>query len=206
MVKSDRVMFMLTEKEKMQRARMYMWKLKNGIDPISNRQIGDDSVLSNERLRRCFQYVFDVLGRDIEVTDAKEKNDDHKIRKKKKAGKAKFYITPEEVSRITLDGDTCVISDFVEALNNAVNDSGRKKLLARNINDWLVYKGYLRNSEDDKGKVRRELSERSGEIGISSKKGLGAYGVYTIILYGSEARQFILDNIDEIVEFAEGDN
>lgn len=197
---------MLTEKEKMQRARMYMWKLKNGIDPISNRQIGDDSVLSNERLRRCFQYVFDVLGRDIEVTDAKEKNDDHKIRKKKKAGKAKFYITPEEVSRITLDGDTCVISDFVEALNNAVNDSGRKKLLARNINDWLVYKGYLRNSEDDKGKVRRELSERSGEIGISSKKGLGSYGVYTIILYGSEARQFILDNIDEIVEFAEGDN
>ena len=185
---------------------MYMWKLKNGIDPISNRQIGDDSVLSNERLRRCFQYVFDVLGRDIEVTDAKEKNDDHKIRKKKKAGKAKFYITPEEVSRITLDGGTCVISDFVEALNNAVNDSGRKKLLARNINDWLVYKGYLRNSEDDKGKVRRELSERSGEIGISSKKGLGAYGVYTIILYGSEARQFILDNIDEIVEFAEGDN
>lgn len=55
----------MTELETMQRAKMYMDKLARGIDPITNQEVYDDSVLNNIRLARCFFYVSDILGQVI---------------------------------------------------------------------------------------------------------------------------------------------
>ena len=44
----------MTELETMQRAKMYLDKLAQGIDPISGQEIPNDSVLNNVRLARCF--------------------------------------------------------------------------------------------------------------------------------------------------------
>ena len=54
-------MMKMTELEIMQRAKMYMEKLAQGIDPISDQEIPEDSVLNNVRLARCFFYVSGVL-------------------------------------------------------------------------------------------------------------------------------------------------
>ena len=113
--------------------------------------------------------------------------------------KEAFYITPEERSRVKLFDEDCVISEFTNAVNKAVNDTSRKKLQAKTINDWLVNEGYLINSTDANGRTRRELTERSAEIGISSKQGINALGSYTIILYSRRAQEFILENIDKII-------
>lgn len=64
---------MLTEKEKIQRARRYMYKLSKGINPINNEFAGEDSVVANDRLKRCFEYIFELLGRDIRVMEEEEK-------------------------------------------------------------------------------------------------------------------------------------
>ena len=55
----------MTELETMQRAKMYMDKLAQGIDPITDRELPEDSALNNVRLARCFFYVSDVLGQVI---------------------------------------------------------------------------------------------------------------------------------------------
>ena len=47
----------MTELETMQRAKMYLDKLAQGIGPISGQEIPNDSVLNNVRLARCFFYV-----------------------------------------------------------------------------------------------------------------------------------------------------
>ena len=52
----------MTELETMQRAKMYLDKLAQGTDPITNQEVPEDSVLNNVRLARCFFYVSDVLG------------------------------------------------------------------------------------------------------------------------------------------------
>ena len=44
----------MTELETMQRAKMYLDKLAQGIDPISGDEVPEDSVLNNVRLARCF--------------------------------------------------------------------------------------------------------------------------------------------------------
>ena len=55
----------MTELETMQRAKMYLEKLAQGIDPITDQEISEDSTLNNVRLARCFFYVSDVLGQVI---------------------------------------------------------------------------------------------------------------------------------------------
>ena len=57
----------MTELETMQRAKMYLDKLVQGIDPITNQEVPEDSVLNNVRLARCFFYVSDVLGKVIDI-------------------------------------------------------------------------------------------------------------------------------------------
>ena len=47
--------------ETMQRAKMYLDKLAQGIDPITNQEVPEDSVLNHVRLARCFFYVSNVL-------------------------------------------------------------------------------------------------------------------------------------------------
>ena len=55
----------MTELEIMQRAKMYMDKLAQGIDPISDQEMPEDSVLNNVRLARCFFYVSGILAQVI---------------------------------------------------------------------------------------------------------------------------------------------
>ena len=74
----------MTELETMQRAKMYMDKLAQGIDPISDLELPEDSALNNVRLARCFFYVSGIL--------------DQVIRNGGQVGtveKAEFSITPE---------------------------------------------------------------------------------------------------------------
>ena len=56
----------MTELEKLERARMYLDKLANGIDPLTDQELPDDTMLNNVRLARCFFYAADVLRRVIE--------------------------------------------------------------------------------------------------------------------------------------------
>lgn len=52
------------EIERLQRAKMFMDYLANGVDPVSNTD-ADVNTLQNEQVIACFKYVSDVLARSI---------------------------------------------------------------------------------------------------------------------------------------------
>ena len=56
----------MTELEKMQRARMYMTKLSQGINPLTEEILDDDTVFNNVKFARCFFYISDILSKVIE--------------------------------------------------------------------------------------------------------------------------------------------
>ena len=56
---------MMTELETMQRAKIYLDKLARGVDPISNQEVPEDTVLNNVRICRCLHYVSGVLEQVI---------------------------------------------------------------------------------------------------------------------------------------------
>lgn len=184
---------MLTEKEKMQRAKIYMLKLSEGINPIDDSKISNDDALKNERLSKCFAYVAQVLDGVIQgKTETKQPTS--------RKTKQPFSITVEQIGRISIKSENTAISELTAEINKVVDNPDMKKLQPKTINDWLVQEGYLRNREDKNGHMHRELTEKSSEIGIVSKQGMGTFGEYTIVLYSEQAQKFIVDNLTEILD------
>ena len=184
----------MTELEIMQRAKMYMDKLAQGIDPITDWEMSEDSVLNNVRLTRCFFYVSGILERVIanggqvgERTYSRE-----------------FSIKAEQLSRVSISQAPVRISQLVEAINAAVDDPQMKKLGVTTITNWLLAKGYLEKKQSSNGKTGRVSTENGIQIGLSTQIRQGEYGEYLAVLYNAQAQQFILEHLTGILEEKRG--
>ena len=100
----------MTELETMQRAKMYMDKLAQGIDPIT------DSVLNHVRLVRCFFYVSDVLGKVIAnggTVGQIVKNVDFSITREQLATILWRYAKSKAIN-VSVGEDTNILSFYIE--------------------------------------------------------------------------------------------
>ena len=179
----------MTELETMQRAKMYMDKLAQGIDPISNREIQEDSVLNNVRLARCFFYVSDVLGQVIAnggVVGGKPKLDP-------------FFITMDQIAKVRISREPVRVTQLVDMISEAVNNPGMKKLKTTVITDWLMEKGFLEKQTDPDGKSRRVPTRNGLMIGLSVQVRQGSSGEYLAVFYNADAQRFVLDNLNAML-------
>ena len=148
----------MTELETMQRAKMYLDKLAQGIDPITNQEVPEDSILNNVRLARCFFYVSDVLEQVI-------------VNGGVIGGKPKlqaFSITMEQLSKVQISQEPVRITQLVEQIGNAAENPQMKKLSATVITNRLLEKGFLEKQTDSDGKSRRIPTKNGLMIGLSS--------------------------------------
>ena len=180
----------MTELEIMQRAKMYMDKLAQGIDPITDREVPEDSSLNNIRLARCFFYVSDILGKVI--ANGGQIGGKPKLRA--------FAITPEQISRIQVSLEPIRVTQLVEMISQAVDDPLMKKLNTTVITNWLLEKGFLEKQTAPDGKSRRVPTENGLRLGMSTQIRQGQYGEYQAVFYDAQAQQFVLDNLAAILE------
>ncbi len=54
---------MVTELDKLQRAKEYLGSLAQGLDPFTGEELAKDTVLNNVRLSRCFFTLQTYSGR-----------------------------------------------------------------------------------------------------------------------------------------------
>ena len=179
----------MTELEIMQRAKMYLDKLAQGIDPISDTEVPEDSILNNVRLARCFFYVSGVLQQVIEnggrVTASRSQ-------------KTPFSITPQQLSRIVIPDHGLRITEFADLLLSAVNDPAMKRPNTTVITSWLVEQRFLQKVTGPDGKQRRIPTEAGLQLGLYTESRQGQYGTYEAVYYSPEAQQFLLEHIPEI--------
>lgn len=179
----------MTELETMQRAKMYMDKLAQGIDPISGQELPEDSAMNNVRLARCFFFVSGVLEQVIAnggVVGAKPKLQP-------------FSITPEQLSRVQLSPEPVRITQFVELIGEAVGDSQMKKLSTTSITNWLLDKGFLEKQETPEGKSKRLPTPAGLQLGMFVQLRQGQYGEYQAVYYNMDAQRFVLDHLFEML-------
>lgn len=181
----------MTELETMQRAKMYMEKLANGINPLDDSAIPDGDVVNNVRLSRCFFYVADVLGKVI---------DNGGTVKGKKIKKVPFNISFEQIQKYPFSDEPIALSKIAERINELVAVEDMKKLSYKNIADWLVEIRILEVVTKEDGKTSKAPTEQGRNIGISVEIRNGQYGQYEIVVYNRTAQQFIVDNIDAVIE------
>lgn len=178
----------MTDLEIMQRAKMYMDKLAQGIDPITGNEVPGDSLLNNVRLARCFLYVSGILQQVIDnggsVGSKPKKNN--------------FTVTPQMMSRLVPADHPLRVSDFTEILAAASDDPNTRRPSTTVITDWLLSKGFLEKVPNAEGKQRRVPTEAGRRIGIYAETRQGQYGEYLAVYYSVDAQQFLLDHLEEI--------
>ena len=179
----------MTELETMQRAKMYMDKLAQGIDPITDQEIPEDSALNNVRLARCFFYVSGVLEKVIANGGVI-------------GGKPKlqaFSITKEQLSEVQISQEPVRVTQLVEMISAAVDNPQMKRLSTTAITNWLLEKGFLEKQLSPDGKSRRVPTSGGQMIGLSVQTRQGQYGEYQAVFYNAGAQQFVLDNLEDML-------
>lgn len=56
----------MTELDKIARAKMYLEKLANGVNPLTDKEVAPNDIVNNVRISRCMFYVSDILRQIIE--------------------------------------------------------------------------------------------------------------------------------------------
>ena len=174
----------------LKKAKTYMEKLANGINPLDDTVLADEDVINNVRLSRCFFYVSDVLRQVI---------DKGGMSKKTKITKENFSITFEQAQRFEFSLTPIPVSEIAKRINATVENDNMKKLTHKHLTQWLISIDMLQLENKPDGKVIKMPTQNGTELGIFTEHRNGIYGAYTVVLYNRNAQQFIVDNIDAVV-------
>lgn len=180
----------MTELEKMQRAKMYIDKMANGINPIDDAPAADSDMINNVRLSRCLFYVSDVLRQVI---------DNNGIIGKAKSSKKAFFLSADSINNFSFSETPIPVSEITKRLNDLADLEVCYKLKHSAITNWLISIGALEIRELADGRNTKRPTEQGQMLGISSEKRTGMNGEYVVVVYSKDAQQFILDNIEAIV-------
>lgn len=179
----------MTELETMQRAKMYIDKMANGINPLTDKEIEEDDFVNNVRISRCLFYVSGILEKVINnggVTNPKYK----------KNVKAPF---PSELLAQYIYKEDATISRIIEQLYEPVANQNIKKISAVSIHNWLISCGILEERYDEKlQKTVRTVTEKGKQFGLRNEY-ISKYDgkEYHAIIYGKKAQENLIANFDK---------
>lgn len=185
-------MINLNENEKLLKAKSYLDKLANGINPITNELASENDTINNIHISRCLFYVSDVLRNLIENNNNPQK---------KKNSKISFSVTPQQLANYVFDDNPITVTEITKKLNSLIDTEEMKGIKTTSITNWLIKINMLEYFADENGKNHKIPTENGIQLGITTQERLGMYGSYKVVLYDSNVQQFILDNIDTIAYY-----
>ena len=172
------------------RAKMYIDKLANGINPLDNQPLKEDDVVNNVRLSRCFFYVADVLRQVIENGGA--------VQRRKKRLVA-FSISDEDLSRFEYSEEPIALTHIVARFNSLINQKEMKKLSYKVILSKLKEMGLIEDANGRYSSTRTCPTEIGTEMGISIEKRISCRGEYYATYYNRNAQEFIVNHIQAMI-------
>ena len=182
----------MNENEKLLKAKSYLDKLANGINPITNELASENDTINNIHISRCLFYVSDVLRNLIENNNNPQK---------KKNSKISFSVTPQQLANYVFDDNPITVTEITKKLNSLIDTEEMKGIKTTSITNWLIKINMLEYFADENGKNHKIPTENGIQLGITTQEHLGMYGSYKVVLYDSNVQQFILDNIDTIAYY-----
>ena len=177
------------------RAKEYISKMANGINPLTGEQVKDDDMINNIKISRCFFFVYDILN-EIIANDGSLKRSNNK--------KDKFYIDSNTLKRYRFIEGYAPISKIVASINELIDLNTMKKLKSTDITKWFISVGILKegNIDEKKQKIPTELGL---SMGIYTEFRQNEFKSYYIIMYPKKIQEFIIDNFDSLLGFINND-
>ena len=106
----------MNEIDKLRRAKLYMDKLSNGVDPNSGMRVHEDDIVRDSRVIACFEYISRVLEWEIESFENRPAAPEKPRR---------VFINDDQFSQLQLNYGECKVSDITNEINRVVKPEER---------------------------------------------------------------------------------
>ena len=190
--------------ELVERAKMYMKLLCDGVHPVTGEEIPTNSALADGKVKRCFAFISEVLDEYAELTERVERLEREKdkqvvvLQKKQQ-----FTISREQCESIRLSREPLSVLAFMKNINSVIDSDTTEKLSSTRINKWLTDKGLVITDKVPTlvSKTVYKPSEFASRIGIVEEEVVDKKSgeVKSQIKLSERAQLFIIENLEDIV-------
>jgi len=202
------------------RAKMYLDDMREGLDPVRKTALPEDSVVRQQKVINCFTFLSELLAEMIDASDSEDsqenapeetKQREHsteqfEIERDVRYVKEPFHIRREQLRYIRVSKSPVAVSTFIRRINEVVDRETTKLIRAKDIHGWLSEKGFIEERSIKVVKEEKEYwpSKEALSIGVLAEVKAGTEGQEDkhLIKLSDAAQQFVLDNIDDIAEYA----
>ena len=177
---------------KLEKAILYAQRIADGCNPVNNSPVEEDSVLQNPNVIRCMYFIKEVL-------EEVHKNRGYVGGKPKNSDKRPFPLEARDLFTYKEDK---AISRVVEQINEPLDEYTYQKLSYKTVMKWLLRQGYLHEQVYEKyeNKTFKVSTHKGLQLGIRIEERVRADGAgYVITLYGQQAQEFIVDNLEAMI-------
>ena len=187
-----------------ERAKMYLQLLSNGVHPVTGQSIPQDSAFVDPKVRRCFSFISEVLDEYVELKAKvdqleKDRNKNTIVVAKKQV----FSITQEQCNSIKLSKEPISVMAFMKNINEVIDVETTEKLSSTRINKWLTNRGLVTSEKVQTvtNKTIYKPSDVAVRIGITEESFVDRKSgeVKTQIKLEERAQLFIIENLEEII-------
>ena len=191
--------------ELIERAKTYLQLLNNGVHPITGKEIPQDSVFMNEKVKNCFLFITQILGEYTELAAKVKKLESEKEKTTVVLfQKQKFSITQEQCNSIKLSKEPITVLAFMKNINSMIDTETVEKLTSTRINKWLAKRGLIASQKVQTlvSKTVYKPTDYARKIGILEEEVVDKKSgeVKGQIKLGETAQLFIIENMEEIIE------
>ena len=115
--------------ELIERAKVYLKLLGDGVHPVTGEEIPGDSAFMDEKVKHCFTFISQILDEYIEISGKIEKLESEKekttiiVPKKQE-----FSISREQCDSIRLSKEPITVLSFMKNVNSVIDSSSMEKL------------------------------------------------------------------------------
>lgn len=182
----------MTDYEVLQRAKLYIDKMANGINPLTDETVKEDDLINNVRISRCLFYVSGVLG-DVIKHGARTPRS-----YSSKSDKADFSIGAIDLEKIEYSETPIALTRITDKINSLINTDDMKKITYRMVTPILVTEGLLEEYITASGRKHMRPTAYGKTRGISLEQRVGKEGNnYYLAVYDLNAQHMIVDIIDK---------
>ena len=191
--------------ELVERAKMYLQLLSNGVHPVTGASVPGDSAFVDPKVKRCLAFITEVLDEYIELKEKVERLERDKDKNTiVVAQKQAFSITPEQCDGIRLSKEPVSVLSFMKNINAAIDTDTTEKLSSTRVNKWLVNRGLVTTQKVQTvtSKTVYKPSDVAVKIGITEEAVVDPNSgeVKTQIKLGESAQLFIIENLEDIIQ------
>ena len=184
------------EPEKLQRAKDILDHLANGVNPFTNAPVPDYELLNNVRISRCFFFVSDILRQIIENGRICAQPE-VPVRRREKPP---LSIPSEQRAAFAFSHQPLTASEIAVRINRLAPNPSMRKLNYEAITSFLCDIGMLQTVPLESGKRTRRPTALGLAQGISVEERTSPSGTYQVVVYNRQAQQFLLENLDSLLE------